>query len=352
MRVMRTAAESVHLIAATVGFISFFLLWLAVVWGMVLRNGWASTRIRHHRVEAIHRIVALLGLTLAAVHTFAQMAVPFGPIRLIDTFVPFINPRDPVGVGVAVIGLEIMVATTLSVLIQRMLGHSRWRALHAMTYAAFMLVVAHVLISGSDVGTVWAWGPVLGAWAITVLLWITTTPWLRRKKRQVAERIFSSQRGVDVSVNVDPQRCARFGFCEHEAPEVFQLRSDGRLSYVATVAAEQVAAVVRAVEVCPARAIMLNQAPTAVLTPKPTVLPDDGPPPGPRGPGGPRPGPRPGPGRPGSGLRPVNPQGPATGQQPRIGSTGQQPRIGSTGQQPRIGSGHRVNGRTRGEESW
>ena len=128
-------------IAATVGFISFFFFWLSIVWGLILRNGWASTRLRHATAYGIHQTVALLGLCLAAVHAMAQLAAPLGPVRLVDEFLPFLNPVDPVGIGVGVVGLEVLTAAALSILIQRRLGYSRWRALHSMTYVAFMLVV-------------------------------------------------------------------------------------------------------------------------------------------------------------------------------------------------------------------
>jgi sulfoxide reductase heme-binding subunit YedZ len=272
-----TAQQAVHVIAATVGFLSFFLLWMAIVWGLILRNGWASTRIRHATAYGIHQTMALLGLTLGSVHAGAQLAVPGGHVRLIDEFLPFLNPLDPIGIGVGVVGLEAMLAAAFSILIQRRLGYSRWRALHTITYVAFMLVVAHVLISGTDVGPAWVWGSVLGAWLVTVFLWLGTTPWLRNVKRGAEERVFARRRSLDLTVNVDPMRCKQFGFCEHEAPDVFQLRSDGRLSYAAAVPADQASSVVRAAEVCPARAIMLNQMPTAVMTPRPRLVEDTAP---------------------------------------------------------------------------
>jgi sulfoxide reductase heme-binding subunit YedZ len=236
------------------------------VWGVILRNGWASTRIRHATAYGIHQTVALLGLSLAGVHAFAQLANPLGPVRLVDEFLPFVNPVDPIGIGVGVIGLEVMTAAALSILIQRRLGFSRWRALHAMTYVAFMLVVGHVLISGSDVGPPPVWGSVMAAWLITVALWATTTPWLRSLWRGSIDRLTVRKPGLEVSVDVDPVRCKRFGFCEHEAPEVFKLRSDGRLSYLAAVPTDELDAVIRAMKVCPARAIAVSQVPTSVLT--------------------------------------------------------------------------------------
>jgi len=264
---VRTAAESVHLIAATVGFVSFFLLWLAVVWGMILRNGWALTRLRHSTAYGIHSVTALLGLCLGMVHAFAQLANPVSTVYLIHVVVPFIHPYDPIGLGVGAISLEFLTALTLSVLIQRRLGYTRWRALHAFAYVAFMLLVAHILISGTDTGSPLVSGSVLGAWLVTVMLWINSLGIFSRAGRKVARGLAERRRGQDLTVNVDTRRCARFGFCEHEAPQVFRLRSDGRLSYNPSVPLEQAEAVIRAAEVCPARAIVLNQLPTKVFTP-------------------------------------------------------------------------------------
>jgi sulfoxide reductase heme-binding subunit YedZ len=274
---MPTAQQSVHLIAATVGFLSFFLCWLAIVWGLILRNAWASTRMRHSTVYGIHHTVALLGLCLALVHAFAQLAVPLGPVRLVDEFIPFTNQVDPVGIGVGVIGLELLVAASLSILIQRRLGFSRWRALHALTYVAFMLVVGHVLLSGSDTGPAWVWGSVMAAWLSTVVLWLTTTSYVQARWQRLP---IGHRPAAEVTVGVDPVRCGRFGFCEHEAPQVFSLRADGRLSYAASVPADQLDAVVQAMKVCPARAISVNHAPTVRMTSPPPKPPE---PTGPRG---------------------------------------------------------------------
>ena len=264
-RGVRNAQESIHLVAATVGFLSLFLIWLAVVWGLALRNGWAQSRIKHATVYGIHQTVALLGLCLGAVHAFTQIATPGGTVGLLDTLVPFTHDYDPIGIGVGVVALEVMVACALSVLIQRKLGYTRWRALHALNYVAFMFLVAHVLISGSDMNSPVRWGAVLIAWLITVMLWVTTTSWFINLRQGAATR--RAGRGTEeILLNVDGNKCAQFGFCEQEAPGVFALRNDGRLAYRAAVPADQVNDVIRAVEVCPARAIALQRIPTTVLT--------------------------------------------------------------------------------------
>jgi sulfoxide reductase heme-binding subunit YedZ len=266
-------SQTVHAVAATVGFTSWLLLWGALVLGLVVRNGWASTRVRHSTAEAAHMTLALLGLTLGVVHAGAQLAAPNGIVRLVDEVVPFVNPTDPVGVGAGVLSLELFLAGALSVPIRKRLGQSRWRAVHTLTYAAFFLLTAHVLISGSDVGPTWLWMSILAAAGIVVLLWLASTRLVSRIRVRLGRRSTARERAQTLMIDVDPTRCQRFGFCQHEAPEVFRLQGDGRLAYRTYVPAESVEPVIRAVGVCPARAIGLRRLPTTVVTPDTGPLP-------------------------------------------------------------------------------
>jgi sulfoxide reductase heme-binding subunit YedZ len=252
---MRSEEAGVHLVVASAGFLSYFLLWLAVAWGVVLRNGWMATRVRHQTLYGAHQTIAVLGLTLAAVHGFAQLAVPGTVLRLVDVLVPFRYWRDPIGIGAGTLALELLTAVTLSILIQRRLGYTRWRMLHRLAYVAFTLAAVHVLISGTDLGPDWLWGSVLVAWLVVVALWLASLPWLAGVWRYLRDRLAAIPRTREVSVNVDATRCARFGFCEHEAPSVFVLRSNGLLSHRATVSTDELPAVSRAIDACPTRAI-------------------------------------------------------------------------------------------------
>lgn len=262
---MHTAQESVHLVAASVGFVSLVALWFSVIWGIVLKSGWALTRVRHATIYGIHQTCTLFGLCLGVVHALTQLATPGGPVRVVDEWIPFTNPGDPFGIGMGVIALEVMIALALSVLVQRRLGYHRWQALHLAAYGAFTLLVGHVLASGSDVGALWVRVAIVLGWLVTVALWLATVPRVSRLPQSMQERVANRLRGRQVTVNVDPSRCARFGFCEHEAPAVFTLRSDGRLAYRSSVPADGVESVVRAARACPARAIMLSRLPTTVV---------------------------------------------------------------------------------------
>jgi sulfoxide reductase heme-binding subunit YedZ len=263
-----SAAQSVHLVAHTAGFLSYLLLWFTVMWGMMLGRGWAMTRFKHSQLYATHMTLALIAMTLGWGHAFIQLANPIGTVRFIDVLIPFSNGRDPIGIGVGVIATEIMTALLLSMPLQRKLGYSRWRALHSLAYASFTLIAGHILFSGSHVGPLFIKIPILAMWLSTVVLWLGVSKWALKRKQAVTDKAGSRLRGSQAEVVVDAGKCTRFGFCEQEAPTIFELRADGRLGYKSTVPPEDIEAVARAVKVCPARAIRMNRAGSRVYMPQ------------------------------------------------------------------------------------
>ncbi|HEY7102182.1 MAG TPA: ferredoxin [Mycobacteriales bacterium] len=266
---LRTAQDSVHLIAATIGFVSYAALWAGTLWGTVLRSGWATSRLRHQTVHSVHMHVILLGLTLGIVHGIVQMAAPYGKVRAIDVVVPFIDRADPIGVGLGVAALELMIATALSVLVQRRIGYARWRALHSLGYLSFTMVAAHLLISGSELYPAPVRTAIAASWAVVILAGISTVTHIARLPRAIFDRLSPRHRAEEVTVAVDPGKCGSFGFCEQEAPAIFTLRSDQRLAYRSVVPSDQAEAAMRAAVVCPARAIKLGRLPATVVVSQP-----------------------------------------------------------------------------------
>lgn len=63
--------------------------------------------------------------------------------------------------------------------------------------------------------------------------------------------------GVRISVNGD--RCRRYGICQAEAPDLFQLTARGELRYQRAVALEHIEQARSAVRCCPMLAIMLEE---------------------------------------------------------------------------------------------
>jgi ferredoxin len=185
--------------------------------------------------------------------------------------VPFTDRADPVGVGLGVLALELLLASALSVLIQRRLGFHRWRALHSLGYLAFTMVAAHLLISGAEVAPAPVRTAIAAAWAAVVVAGVSTVAPVARMPRAVLDTLSRRHRAEEITVAVDPGKCGSFGFCEQEAPAIFTLRSDQRLAYRSVVPSEQAEAAMRAAMVCPARAIKLGRLPATVVVSQPTA---------------------------------------------------------------------------------
>jgi ferredoxin len=269
---VRNAYASVHLIAGTAAFVSYTLLWIGALWGVVLKNGWGFTRVRHATIYGVHMVVTLVGLTLGLVHALAQATPhagvhphpghPGGPVQLINVVVPFTYPVNPIGIGVGVLALELFIALMVSVLVQRRLGYHRWQQLHRLGYVAYALVTAHMLLSGSDMGSLPA--RLLAVSTLVILLAAASATAVRDGALR-RSRTGDATAGGDVVLNVDPSRCVRYGFCVQEAPELFRLQTDGRLDYRAAVPPDSVERALHAAQACPARAVMLGRRPTAVV---------------------------------------------------------------------------------------
>lgn len=251
------AAAAVHVVAAAVGFASTIALWISILMGTALGRSWSLPWIKHASLKNLHMSFAIGGLALGIVHGLAQLAAPGTYVRWIDEIIPFINPTKPIGVGLGTLCMEMFIAIALSVPVQRRLGHARWRMLHSTAYAAYTVTAAHLVFAGSEVKGLVTWA-VVASWVIATGFWLAVGPNKYGRKLESVAVGLHEKRATTTTVNVDPHVCARFGFCEHEAPDVFKLQQTGRLAYRTTVEPHEVDKVYSAIKICPARAISMS----------------------------------------------------------------------------------------------
>lgn len=77
------------------------------------------------------------------------------------------------------------------------------------------------------------------------------TNWTRRRPR--------AGRPPRTTVSVDNNRCHLYAICQMEAPEVFDVGTDGRLRYVGSPPADRRAEVRQAARLCPMQAIAVRE---------------------------------------------------------------------------------------------
>ncbi len=151
-------------------FLAYLAIAASVVYGLMLSTG-VLDAIAHRPISFnLHQDLASAGLGLAAVHAALLLLDRSVPFAIGEVLVPFASPYRPVWVGFGQLGLYLTLVVVASFYLRRRIGQRAWRALHSVTFLAFVGVTAHGILSGTDTGTTWAWWIYTGSAAIVAFL--------------------------------------------------------------------------------------------------------------------------------------------------------------------------------------
>ncbi|HMB22716.1 MAG: hypothetical protein ACM33V_01905 [Chloroflexota bacterium] len=138
-------------------FVSLTILWLSMALGIGITNKMVRLWPGAPAAFAIHEYVSILGMAFALFHalvllgdhyinfTFAQILMPFATVDY-----------RPIWVGVGQIGFYVWLIVNLSFYIRRLIGQKTWRVLHYLSFAMYIMGLAHGLFSGTDTSASWA----------------------------------------------------------------------------------------------------------------------------------------------------------------------------------------------------
>jgi len=132
------------------GVIAYLFLAASTIWGLLLTTKAAKAWLPAAVALDLHNYLSWVAIGLTALHAVLLLFSDFFTYRVVDLLIPFIGPFEPLWVGLGVIGLYLMVATSLSFSFIRQLGHKSFRQIHYLTYAAFLLALLHSVVAGTD----------------------------------------------------------------------------------------------------------------------------------------------------------------------------------------------------------
>jgi methionine sulfoxide reductase heme-binding subunit len=167
-------------ISRSSGFVLLGVFTLTVVLGLLTAGRIASPRWPRFVTEALHRNLALLAVSMLALHVTVVVIDRYVPVDLIDAFVPFLSPYVPLWLGLGALASDLLLLIVLTSLLRVRMGYRSWRVLHWTTYAAWPLAVAH----GIGIGTDRPW--VLGFDVVCVAMVATAAGYRLTGSRQVA----------------------------------------------------------------------------------------------------------------------------------------------------------------------
>lgn len=134
------------------GTVAYILLASSTLWGLLLSSKIVKENIPAPLVLAMHNTLSWLAIALTGFHALALLLDSYYTYTLADLTIPFIGPYQPGWVGMGIIGLYLMLLTSVSFYFRKQIGQQRWRQLHYLTFVAYLLATAHGVMAGTDSG--------------------------------------------------------------------------------------------------------------------------------------------------------------------------------------------------------
>jgi ferredoxin/DMSO/TMAO reductase YedYZ heme-binding membrane subunit len=252
---------------------SYVFMCLTLCWGVLTATGWIKRLTGHQAIRSAHMILATFTLATGLTHAIVFLLLREQGLDVFGIVVPFSGlARHALGI----LGLEIMVAITITTGMRRFIRYRNWLRFHQLAYVAFGLVVLHSwfgAIHNGHLALLWLGGITVltPAVTLTALRFLPPKMLIRAGLLAAAPATTGTQLAVveppppgprigrKVQVSVDNQRCKRYGICQAESPQLFQLMEDGRLRYVRDPDTDSRAQAQAAARSCPMQAIQLQE---------------------------------------------------------------------------------------------
>ncbi len=158
------------ILARASGVAAYLLITAGIVMGLVLRSRLIQRVVSPVDKMEWHRLLAVLGLAMTAVHGFALVMDGYIQIDPIDLVVPGQVDYRPLWVAAGVLALWLMVIVAVTAGMRRHVGAAVWKPLHLAGYGVFAAATVHGVMAGTDSGRPWMVAMYAGAVALIVSL--------------------------------------------------------------------------------------------------------------------------------------------------------------------------------------
>jgi sulfoxide reductase heme-binding subunit YedZ len=159
------------------GAVTLILLSGVVVLGILSNLRVQSPSWPRFLTTGLHRNLALMTLVLLALHIATAVVDPYTNLGWAAAFIPFSSYYRTFWLGLGATSFELLLAIVATSLVRGLLGHSAWRVIHWLTYAAWPVAVLHGVGTGTDTWSAWMLaitGVCVGAVGVAIVLRITS----------------------------------------------------------------------------------------------------------------------------------------------------------------------------------
>jgi sulfoxide reductase heme-binding subunit YedZ len=143
------------LASRSMGVVAMLLVSMSLAFGLAMSGRLVRGPGVNARLKTVHEGLALSGLLAIVLHGLLLLPDPFLHPGLAGIAVPFAGPARPLWTAAGIVAGWLAAIITLSFYMRGLIGVAAWRKLHRLTFAVYLLGVAHTLGTGTDAGAAW-----------------------------------------------------------------------------------------------------------------------------------------------------------------------------------------------------
>ena len=137
------------------GTVAWVLVLVTCAWGILLATrlfrGWD----RPAWLLDLHRWLGSLLVASTALHMVALIGDNYTHFTASHLFVPFASTWKPGAVALGVVSFWMLAAVQVTSWMMKKLPKKAWRAVHMLSYLAFIMVTWHAIAAGTDASSRW-----------------------------------------------------------------------------------------------------------------------------------------------------------------------------------------------------
>lgn len=131
--------------------VAFGLLWLSMLLGLSITSKAARIWPGGPTIFDAHQFTSLLGLAFGLFHGLILLGDAYIDYSLAQVLLPFGSQGfRPLWVGLGQVALYVLALIDFSFYVRPWIGRGAWRMIHVLSFAVFLLALAHGVGSGTD----------------------------------------------------------------------------------------------------------------------------------------------------------------------------------------------------------
>ncbi len=178
------SVQTMWYITRAAGMTAYLLFWLSTAWGLAVSSKILDNLLHRSFTYDFHQFLSLLAIGFTGLHIVVLMFDTYLPYSLAQILVPFLSPYRPFWIGLGVIGLYLTLLVTITFYLRGRIGMKAFRVIHVFSLLAYLGVLVHSVMSGSDSSLTSVLLLYAGTFLATVFLFVYWLLYAIQKNRQ------------------------------------------------------------------------------------------------------------------------------------------------------------------------